>query len=235
MKSLFEQVARIPDNNSQSKNLLLGAVVIQVNNAFEYLSEKGMGLVDVTENAPIITPSHPVIWMEYDDYKGATLGFLIQKLDSTTPAARWTLKITEFTRKQYVSAGMPKPLSLGDGVSIPLKHRISLDVEGKIVSSGVHTFTPDTGVDLELTGQDRLAVPLFALVLMNCANVKLKVVRRLDAGGFFQVLKTGIVADQPQETEKMRAINSIRFGHQKDFRQGPGLFGRHHGLYWWGC
>ncbi len=235
MKSLFEQVARIPDDNSKSKNLLLGAVVIQVNNAFEYLSEKVMGFNEVTENAPIITPTHPVSWMEYDDNKGATLGFLIQKMDSTTPAARWTLKITEFARKQYTGAGMPKPLLLGDGVSIPLKHRISLDAKGKIVSSGVHTFTPDTDADIDRIGQDRLAVPLFALILMNCANVKLKVVRRLEAGGFFQVLKTGYGTDQQQDDVKKRAIYSIRFGHQKDFRQGQGLFGKHHGLYWWGC
>jgi len=233
MKSLFEQVARIPDNNSQSKNLLLGAVVIQVNNAYEYLSEKRMGVADVTENSPIIIPTHPVIWMEYDDCKGATLGFLIQKLDSSTPAARWILKITEFTRKQYAGAGMPKPLSLGDGVSIPLIHRISLDAEGLIVASGVHTFTPDTGSDIDQIGQDRLAVPLFALILMNCANVKLKVVRRLEAGGFFQVLKTGIVADQQQDDDKRKGGYKIRFGHQKDFRQGPGLFGKHHDLYWW--
>ncbi|MCX6054363.1 MAG: hypothetical protein NTZ74_05495 [Chloroflexi bacterium] len=67
MKSLYEQVARIPDNNPQSKNLLLGAVVIQLNNTYEYLSEKFMGFVDVTENAPITIPTHSVIWMEYDD------------------------------------------------------------------------------------------------------------------------------------------------------------------------
>ncbi|MCX6054364.1 MAG: hypothetical protein NTZ74_05500 [Chloroflexi bacterium] len=86
------------------------------------------------------------------------------------------MKITEFTRKQYAGAGMPKPLSMGDGLSIPLKHRITLDVEGVIVSGRVRNYSPDTGADIDQMGQDRLAVPLFALTLMNRANVKLKVV-----------------------------------------------------------
>jgi hypothetical protein len=94
---------------------------------------------------------------------------------------------------------------------------------------------------------------LFAISLMHCKNVKLEDVavppkvqaKREKQGAPKITFKTLVVEPLRQqirrETAKdptgeqnhiKRALHIAR-GHFKDYRDGPGLFGKYHGLFWW--
>lgn len=88
---------------------------------------------------------------------------------------------------------------------------------------------------------------------MNCKNVVLEEVntrektpdgkshrRRYKTKPYHTIKVRSMVKQHPGDDEtpstspdKNLAVSHIRRGHFKDFTHGPGLFGRHHGLYWW--
>jgi len=41
------------------------AVIVRVDNVFQYLARQSQGFLEVMAESPILIPSHPVMWFEY--------------------------------------------------------------------------------------------------------------------------------------------------------------------------
>lgn len=94
-----------------------------------------------------------------------------------------------------------------------------------------------------------MAPVYFALTLLHCKNVKIqepevdeKVVAKRRKEGKptirykvleVDALKQKLKTQYPQTNSQFKNALHICRGHWKDFREGPGLFGKIKGLFWW--
>jgi hypothetical protein len=145
-----------------------------------------------------------------------------------------------------------------DGSVAPLLFSTyAVDETGSAIQASLASFAviPQIpGINLEgFDGRQLLSPFWFALSLLHCKNVKLedvpvppKVQAKREKRGIPNItFKTLIVEPMRQQVRReatddptgeqnhiRRALHIAR-GHFKDYRDGPGLFGKYQGLYWW--
>lgn len=132
------------------------------------------------------------------------------------------------------------------------------DIDGKpALLTYSAQFPGDLGVDKEtfkLATQELLpdlAITQFAFALLNCKNVVVEdevtppklAAKRLRKHGIpsitRKVLRVVPLAQAhrapgaPVPVDHSPKALHIRRGYFGDYREGPGLFGKHHGVYWW--
>lgn len=125
-----------------------------------------------------------------------------------------------------------------------------LDEDGKVCGDSSIEFA---NPGLQREGNTFVTTFAFALSLLHCKNVKLedvavpqKVQAKREKRGIPNIIfKTLVIEPLRQQVRReaaedptgeqnhiKRALHIAR-GHFKDYRNGPGLFGKYQGLYWW--
>lgn len=199
--------------------------VVQVDNVYRYLVLQRRGFQEVMADSPILIPKNPVTWFEYAPGSEPACGFLVRvEKSSSQSGGERTLVVSEYVQTR---AG---------GADLAQEYRLRLTDHGHIVRENLRFCIQslfDGGLDQQ--SLNRLSVVLASLSLLNCENVELSEVGRSQTGK--QILALCVRRNGPARRDELirkEPSFTIRNGHQKDYRQGPGLFGRHHGLYWWG-
>jgi len=154
---------------------------------------------------------------------------------------RWMLQATIM---QEISGRKALPVSLTS---------LYLDENGRAFQRGIIDIAMPMVISGNMTYDTGFAVFAFALSLMHCKNVNLEDIpvppkiqaKREKRGVPTVTFKTLVVEPMRQQVRReaaedpageqnhiKRAMHIAR-GHFKDYRNGPGLFGKYQGLYWW--
>lgn len=193
-------------------DLVGGATIVDIDNVADYVTKTSLTFNDFLIDYPQISTPFALLWLVYGQY-----GYLISSGDS--PEGQ-VVEITEYGQT------VPAMLQMKYHITLTRSGRIAKDQTGLCLSA-------QPKEELNKSALDRLAVPLFALSLWNCDNVSLHIFGKTESGLDLFELRVG-ATDQQNEANR-KTENTIIRGHQKDFRQGQGLFGKLHGIYWWSC
>jgi hypothetical protein len=196
------------------------AIVVKVDNVHQYLVRRAQGFVSVMAESPILVPAHQVMWFEFSLEGGSAAGCLVRLQRNS---GQLILVVSEFVRNQVGS------------VSLAQEYHLRLTDRGHIARENLRFCIQSrfkSGLDQQ--PMDHLAIVLTSLSLLNCDNVDLLEIGRLRTGKrVFGLHVQGIDREKKDELIRKDTNLTIRNGHQKDYRQGDGLFGRWHGIYWW--
>jgi hypothetical protein len=176
--------------------------------------------------------------------------------------ATWAVYAQAFTRggtvQMPLSDGSTTFIHLENGKS-PFSFLLSLHEDGTIIGdqNGILiSFAPQYEAALRqnnyydlsrIAELEIFSVALFALSLLSCKNVTLEAVdppatlkhrnRHVQPAISYHVLKIRPMSTHTRGGGQWIGGGSpslhIRRGHFKDYREGEGLFGRVHGIYWW--
>lgn len=188
-----------------------GSVIVDINNVANYVTKTNLTFNDFLIDYPRISTPFALLWMVYGRY-----GYLIS---SGSSSAGQVVEIIEYCQNAPAM--------------LQMRYQMTLTGSGKIAKdqTGLWLYAQPKG-ELNKAAMDRLAVPLFALSLWNCNNVSLRILGKTESTLDLFELQVGAPGQLDEANRKTE--NTIIRGHQKDFRQGPGLFAKHHGIFWWG-
>lgn len=226
--NLYEQIIHLSGEQSLSNDLLQNAVVVNMNNVADFLLKTNRGINHLLADRPILTPPFPVMWFEYKSVSLETetlLGFLTHRIKNNETQS---IIVTEFRQ----SVGNQKGIDLGQGCSILHKYLVDLNMAGTLLNvDAKYQLAALVNRGLAPGSIGQLNVVLTAFSILNCLNSSLETVSMM---GIKPVHTIAINTNLTQaDEESRRQTTEIRPGHQKDFRAGEGLFGKHHGIYWW--
>jgi hypothetical protein len=172
---------------------------------------------------------------------------------------RWTMLWTPFRRKPHqesIDRGMQWVTHLRADGSIVTGDRNAEGVETLRVFA---YRLPDTEEDHQLFTQfleimtPHMTLVSFAFALLNCKNVVVEdevippklAAKRLKHHGMPSIVKKVLRVEPLRDSVRRSSGQSVpdpdrserafhlRRGYFADYREGNGLFGKHHGVYWW--
>lgn len=183
------------------------AILVKIENVLSFIDNDHMRFADLISLNPAVYPVYDSLWLEYST-TCETIGWLCRQ---QTRSETKSMLLTRFALDQNTQS-----------LSFPSKYQIYIAPENTITKDqkGMMIFKQaGNSPDLNL-----LTVPLFTLSLMRCKNITLE---KIPDTRYHNLLIFPIAGRDRQ------AQMTIRRGHFKDYRQGRGLFGKHHDLYWW--
>jgi len=218
MRTLYEAVV----SRKQTQNV----VKVKVDNIKAHIANNSMGFEDIIRLNPAVLPPYNVLWLEHETRTVIT-GYLCVRVDltsrpdlATNTDHRWMVTVTKFS-KDKASGRISSPEKYR--ILVTSANAIAKDEKGWMIY-GARPKSADREGFFDL---DSLSLPLFVLTLMCCKNV------RLEKSGFSDYHTLVVLPDTNElETRKPTRNAAFRRGHLKDYRQGGGLFGKHHDLYW---
>ena len=275
MKTLYEELLKLPILEQNIAHSLNSATRVRANNVYHYMEEDKKDFNLLTEHLPVVIPPFPVMWIEFDVGSINTTGYLlirekigqenILKLPRSILMSNgvWALYAQMFSRSGEVLVKLPDGTStkihLENGKA-PVSFLLTLRSDGTIIDekSGISiSFAKNYEATLKSAGifddsivaeKTIFSVVLFSLSLMNCKNVKLENIdppttikhrnRHARPAISYHVLKIRPMSIHTRGGGEWKGSPGklsihIRRGHFKDYRTGPGLFGKYHDIYWW--
>ncbi|MBA7678999.1 hypothetical protein ES703_87280 [subsurface metagenome] len=244
------QIANRPRCNlTVIKQWLLQSEVVLADNVATYFVEtKGKCTLD---DFPNIAPPFPFLFLEWlarrpddDNHRSVakTIGCLITSKEKATEPVPWKWECASVIFLEFTSGEIMLPVIFFWCV---MEDGTPYFTEGKV---GIKAFPPFENVAPDLLYE--LPIPWLTLSFMHCKNVELSPVlpspklsqARLRRGKrplvTYKILKIRPMAKildtegKAQEIGLKKALHICR-GHFKDYREGAGLFGRFHDIWWW--
>jgi|GEM_PF-1762323 len=207
MRTLFEELSRIPDLDPNVHLALIEATRIRADNVYTYMVEDKKDFASLIDHLPVVIPPFETTWIEFDmteQNQRVTAGYLLvrERIGEDTvlhlpkrvvqSGAVWAVYAQAFMRggsvETILSDGSTTLIHLEDGKA-PFSFLLSLRADGTIIGdqSGILvSFAPQYEATLRakhlfeissITEREVFSVALFGLSLLNCKNVSLEEVQ----------------------------------------------------------
>lgn len=213
-----------------------------IDNVADYYYGESKDL-DLRKDLPNLAPPYPAFWLEYPHReKRMTVGTLVragERPPDVDNPARWVLSIDRLFSKNG-----------GPVMPIPATLWMHVGDTGEVVHMRHMGWTPDAHAGIserEIMGY--IGPPLLAICFLHCKNVAVEdnrapkpLAKKWHAKHnlwpspyktlIIEPLKKVLKQQRGAENTGLKQALHICRGHFKDYREGRGLFGKHHMLVW---